>query len=144
VLVAADAIGAAERMLERTVEYALQRVAFGRVIGSYQAVKHKCADMLCAVEGSRLLVSRAAQALQAGAPDAPAAAAQAKAFASESCAAVCGESLQIHGGIGFTWEHDLHLYLRRVKADEVLHGTPATLYDELGSALVAQRQPTER
>ena len=113
-LAAADAVGAAARLLELTVEYAKQRTTFGRTLASYQAVKHKCADMLCWVESSRVAVAAAAAA-----PDARSIAV-AKAYASEHCARVAGEALQIHGGIGFTWEHDLHLYLRRAKADEAM------------------------
>ncbi len=108
-LAAADAVGVAARLLEMTVEYAKQRTTFGRTLASYQAVKHKCADMLCWVEGSRTAVSAAA------ATGDPWAIAVANAYATERCARVAGEALQIHGGIGFTWEHDLHLYLRRVK-----------------------------
>ena len=113
-LAAADAVGAAARLLELTVEYAKQRTTFGRMLASYQAVKHKCADMLCWVESSRVAVAAAAAA-----PDARSIAV-AKAYASEHCARVAGEALQLHGGIGFTWEHDLHLYLRRAKADEAM------------------------
>jgi alkylation response protein AidB-like acyl-CoA dehydrogenase len=113
-LAAADAVGVAARLLEMTVEYAKQRTTFGRTLASYQAVKHKCADMLCWVEGSRVAVAAAA----ATADDR--AIAVAKAYATEHCARVAGEALQIHGGIGFTWEHDLHLYLRRAKADQAM------------------------
>ena len=131
-LACADAVGVAGRLLELTVEYAKQRVVFGRTLSSYQAVKHRCADMLCWLEGSRVATEHAAEALQAGAPDALRAVAVAKAYAGEHCARLAGEALQIHGGIGFTWEHDLHLYLRRAKADEALFGTPATHYAALG------------
>jgi alkylation response protein AidB-like acyl-CoA dehydrogenase len=113
-LAAADAVGAAAHLLELTVEYAKQRMTFGRTLASYQAVKHKCADMLCWIEGSRAAV--AAAAASAGDREI----AIAKAYAGEHCARVAGEALQIHGGIGFTWEHDLHLYLRRIKADEAM------------------------
>jgi alkylation response protein AidB-like acyl-CoA dehydrogenase len=113
-LAAADAVGVAARLLELTVEYAKQRTTFGRTLASYQAVKHKCADMLCDVEGSRAAVTAAAAAPSERAITI------AKAYATERCARVAGEALQIHGGIGFTWEHDLHLYLRRAKADEAM------------------------
>ncbi len=113
-LAAADAVGVAARLLEMTVEYAKQRTTFGRTLASYQAVKHKCADMLCHVEGSRAAVTAAA------AEPSERAITIAKAYATERCARVAGEALQIHGGIGFTWEHDLHLYLRRAKADEAM------------------------
>jgi alkylation response protein AidB-like acyl-CoA dehydrogenase len=113
-LAAADAVGVAARLLEMTVEYAKQRTTFGRTLASYQAVKHKCADMLCDVEGARAAVTAAA------AEPTDRAITIAKAYATERCARVAGEALQIHGGIGFTWEHDLHLYLRRAKADEAM------------------------
>ncbi len=113
-LAAADAVGVAARLLEMTVEYAKQRTTFGRTLASYQAVKHKCADMLCDIEGSRAAVTAAA------AEPSERAITIAKAYATERCARVAGEALQIHGGIGFTWEHDLHLYLRRAKADEAM------------------------
>ena len=113
-LAAADAVGVAARLLEMTVEYAKQRTTFGRTLASYQAVKHKCADMLCHVEGSRAAVTAAA------AEPSERAITIAKAYATERCARVAGEALQIHGGIGFTWEHDLHLYLRRAKADQAM------------------------
>jgi len=122
-LAVADALGAAERLLELTVDYVGQRIAFGRPIGSYQAVKHKCADMLCWVDGTRVAVDAAAAALDG--PDADAADAAvsvAKAYGADACARVAGEALQLHGGVAFTWEHDLHLLLRRIKADEVLFG----------------------
>jgi alkylation response protein AidB-like acyl-CoA dehydrogenase len=113
-LAAADAVGVAARLLEMTVEYAKQRTTFGRTLASYQAVKHKCADMLCDVEGSRAAVAAAA------AEPSDRAITIEKAYATERCARVAGEALQIHGGIGFTWEHDLHLYLRRAKADQAM------------------------
>jgi alkylation response protein AidB-like acyl-CoA dehydrogenase len=113
-LAAADAVGVAARLLEMTVEYAKQRTTFGRTLASYQAVKHKCADMLCDVEGSRAAVTAAA------AEPSERAITIANAYATERCARVAGEALQIHGGIGFTWEHDLHLYLRRAKADQAM------------------------
>jgi len=113
-LAAADAVGVANRLLEMTVEYAKQRTTFGRTLASYQAVKHKCADMLCDVEGSRAAVTAAA------AEPSERAITIANAYATERCARVAGEALQIHGGIGFTWEHDLHLYLRRAKADQAM------------------------
>jgi alkylation response protein AidB-like acyl-CoA dehydrogenase len=120
-LTAADAVGAGERLVDLTVEYAGQRETFGRVIGSYQAVKHKCADMLWWLDGARLAARNAAAALD-GDGDVSHLVAVGKACASDYTARIAGESLQLHGGIGFTWEHDLHLYLRRIKADEALFG----------------------
>jgi alkylation response protein AidB-like acyl-CoA dehydrogenase len=134
-----DAIGAAQRLMEMTVDYALAREVFGRPLAGYQAVKHKCADMLCGIEGSRVAAVAAAQALAAGGQrggEAMQAATRALhvlgSFAGEACSSVAGEALQLHGGIGFTWEHNLHLYLRRIKVDEALFGSIAWHRDELG------------
>ncbi|HTT94092.1 MAG TPA: acyl-CoA dehydrogenase, partial [Solirubrobacterales bacterium] len=121
-LVAADAVGAGERLLEMTVEYALDRIAFGRPIGSYQAVKHFCADMLLRVEASRAAVRNGALLLGAGDPGAPRAVAVAASYAADATTWIAGTALQVHGGIGFTWEHDLHLFLRRIEADAALFG----------------------
>jgi alkylation response protein AidB-like acyl-CoA dehydrogenase len=134
-LAAADAVGAAERLMEMTVEYAKGRQTFGRVIGSYQAVKHQCADMLCRVTGARVLCVDAAAALERADAGGATAVTKAKALACAHCSEVAGTSLQLHGGIGFTWEHDLHLFLRRIKADEALFGEPALHFARLGAAL---------
>ncbi|MFE2985773.1 acyl-CoA dehydrogenase family protein [Streptomyces sp. NPDC059262] len=139
VLTAADALGAAEHLLDTTVEYAKIRRQFDRPIGSFQAIKHKCADMLMFVQGARAAVQYAAMAWDAGADDAARAASVAKSFTSEAMSEVAGQALQIHGGIGFTWEHDLHLYLRRIKADEALGGDAAVHQDRLCSLLLAAR-----
>ncbi len=122
-LVAADSIGAGERLQELTVEYALDRIAFGRPIGSYQAVKHFCADMLLRVEASRAAVRGGALLLAAGDPGAARAVAVAASYAADATTWIAGTALQVHGGIGFTWEHDLHLYLRRIEADAALFGS---------------------
>jgi alkylation response protein AidB-like acyl-CoA dehydrogenase len=105
------------------------RVAFGRPIGTYQAVKHKCADMLVAVENAKSITYYAAWAADQDAPDAALAAAMAKAFVSDAYRKVAGDGIQVHGGIGFTWEHDLHLYFKRAKGSEVAFGD-ATLHRE--------------
>ena len=122
VLTAADALGAAEALLELTRDHVAVRRQFGREIGSFQAVKHAVADMLLVVRGARAAVYHAAMAIDAGAPEAELAVAVAGSFTSAGLSRVAGQALQLHGGIGFTWEHDLHLFLRRVKADETLHG----------------------
>lgn len=121
-----DALGAASRLLEMTVEYAGQREQFGVPIGSFQAVKHHCADMVVAVESARASLWAAALALDTsiGAARTRAASAAA-AYAKAAAARVAGDALQVHGGIGFTWEHDLHLLLRRIKVDEAFDGTVA-------------------
>jgi alkylation response protein AidB-like acyl-CoA dehydrogenase len=125
VLVSAEILGAAERMLEESVEYAKTREQFGRPIGSFQAVKHRCADMLVDVEGMRSAVWYAAWAVDAGAPDASLAASTAKAWCSDAGPRVLASALQVHGGIGFTWDHDLHLYLKRVQVDAMSFGDAA-------------------
>jgi alkylation response protein AidB-like acyl-CoA dehydrogenase len=131
VLTAADSLGVGERLLEMTVGYVKVREQFGRPIGSFQSVKHKVADMLTTLKGSRAATYYAAMALDAGVADAAAASSVAKAFTGEGIAALAGEALQTHGGIGFTWEHDLHLYLRRAKVNEVLYGAAAEHYERL-------------
>jgi alkylation response protein AidB-like acyl-CoA dehydrogenase len=131
-----DALGAAARLLEMTVAYAGQREQFGAPIGSFQAVKHHCADMVLAVEASRASLWAAALALDtaSGTAHPPVAslagvrtraASAAAAYAKSAAARVAGTALQVHGGIGFTWEHDLHLFLRRIKVDEAFDGTVA-------------------
>jgi len=120
VLVAADSLGAAERLLEMTVAYSLDRIAFERPIGSYQAVKHFCADMLLRVEAARAAVRNAALSLGADDPDAARAVAVAGSYTADATTWIAGVALQVHGGIGFTWEHDLHLFMRRIEADAAL------------------------
>lgn len=121
-----DALGAAARLLDMTVEYAGQREQFGAPIGSFQAVKHHCANMVTAVEAGRAALWAGVLALDTtvGA-DRSRAASAAAAYAKSAASRVAGDALQVHGGIGFTWEHDLHLLLRRIKVDEALNGTVA-------------------
>ena len=122
VALSAEMCGAAQRVLDMTVDYAKMRVAFGKPIGSYQGVKHKCADMLVEIENAKSLTYYAAWAVDEGDPDAALAVSMAKAAASDAGRKVCAAGIQLHGGIGMTWEHDLHLYLKRAKADEVALG----------------------
>jgi alkylation response protein AidB-like acyl-CoA dehydrogenase len=122
VALSAEICGAAQRVLEITVEYAKLRTAFGKPIGSYQGVKHKCADMLVEIENAKSLTYYAAWAVDEGEADAPLAVSMAKAAASDAGRKVCAAGIQLHGGIGMTWEHDLQLYLKRAKADEVAFG----------------------
>jgi alkylation response protein AidB-like acyl-CoA dehydrogenase len=121
-----DALGAAARLLEMTVAYALAREQFGAAIGSFQAVKHHCANMAVGVEAARAALWAAALSLD-DAPDheRSRAASAAVAYAKSAASEVAGTALQVHGGIGFTWEHDLHLFLRRIKVDEAIDGTVA-------------------
>ncbi|MFL6239871.1 MAG: acyl-CoA dehydrogenase family protein [Actinomycetes bacterium] len=135
---AAELLGAAQRMLEATVDYAKVREQFGRPIGSFQAVKHRCADMLVDVEGMRSAVWYAAWAIDAEAGDRSLAASTAKAWASDAGMRVMNSALQVHGGIGFTWEHDLHLYLKRAHLDSMLFGD-ATYHRERIAGLLKQR-----
>jgi alkylation response protein AidB-like acyl-CoA dehydrogenase len=123
VAVSADALGVAERMLEVSSQYAKERQQFGRAIGSFQAVKHHCANMLIAVEGSRAAVAHATRVLDDASEDVHEAASVAKSFVGPACATACQLAVQVHGGIGFTWEHDAHLYLKRAKLDEALFGS---------------------
>ena len=122
VALSAEMCGAAQRVLEMTVDYAKLRVAFGKPIGTYQGVKHKCADMLVEIENAKSLTYYAAWAVDEGEADAPLAVSMAKAAASDAGRRVCAAGIQLHGGIGMTWEHDLQLYLKRAKADEVMFG----------------------
>jgi alkylation response protein AidB-like acyl-CoA dehydrogenase len=123
-LQAAEVVGAGEALFERTVQYAKDRVQFGRPIGSFQALKHRMANLLIELEGARVATRYAALALADNRDDRDEAVAVAGAYVRDAIAHLCGESLQLHGGIGFTWEHDVHLYLRRVKEEQVLYGEP--------------------
>jgi len=120
--VAAELAGIAQRTLEMAVDYAKERKQFGRPIGAYQAVSHRCAQMLLETESARSAVYYAAWAADNEPETAPLAASMAKAYASDAGMRVTGASLQVHGGIGFTWEHDLHLFLKRASSDAVMFG----------------------
>ena len=121
-LLACEQVGVARRCLETAVEYAGMRVQFGRPIGSFQAVKHRCANMLIAVESARSAAYAAVESATAAPSEFPVAAAMAKVVASEAAVSCAAAAIQIHGGIGFTWEHDAHLYYRRAHADALLFG----------------------
>ncbi|MHB1503115.1 MAG: acyl-CoA dehydrogenase family protein [Acidimicrobiales bacterium] len=120
--VSAEMLGSAGRVEEMAVQYAKDREQFGRAIGSFQAVKHRCADMLVDIEGMRSIAYYAAWSVGAGAPDGTLAASAAKVFCSDAARRVMASGLQVHGGIGFTWEHDLHLYMKRSQLDQVSFG----------------------
>jgi alkylation response protein AidB-like acyl-CoA dehydrogenase len=122
IALAAEQLGGAQRTLDLTVDYAKVRHQFGRPIGSFQAIKHRCADLLLEVESLRSAVQYAAAAVAEGSPEVPVLAPLLKAYASETYFHVAAESIQIHGGIGFTWEHDAHLYFKRAKASELFLG----------------------
>ena len=137
VALAAEQVGAAQKCLDMSVEYARLRVQFGRPIGSFQAIKHKCADMLLEVESARSAAYYAAWAAAAGSDELPLLASLAKAYCSDAFANVATENIQIHGGIGFTWEHDAHLYYRRAKSTEQFLGSPSEHRDLLAQRLLA-------
>ena len=122
VALCAEMAGIGQRVLDLSVAYAKTREQFGKPIGSFQAIQHKCADMLLRVENMRSAAWHAAWSLDEGEPDAHTAACMAQAYASEACSHVAGEGIQIHGGLGYTWEQDLHLYYKRAKANEVALG----------------------
>ena len=123
VALAAELTGVAQRAMEMAVDYARDRKQFGRPIGSYQAVSHRCAQMLLESEGARSASYYAAWCGDAEPETLPLAACMAKAYASDAGWRVCTSSLQVHGGIGFTWEHDLHFFLKRAKVDGILYGS---------------------
>jgi len=125
VALCAEMCGGAQKVLDMTVEYAKIRQAFGRPIGSYQGVKHRAADMLVDVENSKSITYYAAWALDENSPEAPLAVSMAKAYVSDAYRRVAAAGIQLHGGIGFTWEHDLHLFLKRAKAGDPLLGSAA-------------------
>jgi alkylation response protein AidB-like acyl-CoA dehydrogenase len=125
VALAHEQVGGASACLEAAVEYAKGRVQFNRPIGSFQAIKHKCADLLLEVEAARSAAQAAAGVAAEDPEGLPAAAALAGSYCAEAYTHAAKENIQIHGGIGFTWEHDAHLYLKRAKTSELLFGTPA-------------------
>jgi alkylation response protein AidB-like acyl-CoA dehydrogenase len=129
IAVSAEQVGTAKACLDLSVEYAKTRVQFGRPIGSFQAIKHKCANMLLALESARSALYHAASLAAAPEPDPAelsAAAAVCGAWCAQTAVDAAKETIQIHGGIGFTWEHDSHLYLKRAKSSELLFGVPTT------------------
>lgn len=136
VALAAEQLGGAQRCLDMTVAYAKDRVQFGRPIGSFQAIKHKCADMLVLVESARSAVYYAAAAQSEGDPELPQLASLAKAYCSDAYFRCASETIQIHGGVGFTWEYDAHLYFKRAKSSETLLGD-ASFHRERIARLIA-------
>jgi alkylation response protein AidB-like acyl-CoA dehydrogenase len=129
--VAAELTGVGQRAMEMAVAYARDRKQFGRPIGSYQAVSHRCAQMLLEVEGARSASYYAGWCADAEPDTLPLAASMAKAYASDAGWRVTASSLQVHGGIGFTWEHDLHFFLKRAKVDGLLYGSAGELRDHV-------------
>jgi alkylation response protein AidB-like acyl-CoA dehydrogenase len=125
VALAAEQVGGAQRCLDMSVEYAKTRIQFGRPIGSFQAIKHKCADMLLEVESAKSAAYYAGWAAAEDSEELPVVASLAKSYCSEAYFHAAAENIQIHGGIGFTWEHDAHLYFKRAKSSELMLGDPS-------------------
>ena len=130
VCLSSEMVGGAQQVLDMSVEYAKVRVQFGRPIGSFQAIKHKCADMLLEVESAKSAAYYAAWAAAEDNDELPTVASLAKAYCSDAYFHCAAENIQIHGGIGFTWEHDAHLYFKRAKSAEIYLGD-ATYHREL-------------
>ena len=136
VALCAEMCGGAQRVLDMTTEYAKIRIAFGKPIGAYQGVKHRAADMLVDVENAKSLTYYAAWAVDENAPEAALAASMAKAYVTDAYRKAAGAGIQLHGGIGFTWEHDLHLYFKRAKSSEFTFGD-ATYHRERVAQLIS-------
>jgi alkylation response protein AidB-like acyl-CoA dehydrogenase len=138
VALCAEMVGGMQWVLDTTVEYAKTRQQFGRAIGSFQAVQHQCADMLLMTESARSAAYYAAWALSESDPAASGAVSTAKAYCSDAYRNVANRGIQVHGGIGFTWEHDLQLYYKRSKSSETLFGD-ATFHRERIARLIVDR-----
>ena len=138
VAASAEMLGASRRCMDMSVEYAKVRQQFGQPIGMFQAIKHACAEMLLEVENSHGATYYAAWAADAGSADAALAASSAKAYVGDASRKVCGSAIQVHGGIGFTWDYDLHIYFKRAKHFEPLYGD-ADFHRELALQLTLAR-----
>jgi alkylation response protein AidB-like acyl-CoA dehydrogenase len=136
VMAAAESVGVAARATAMAVDYAKERKQFGRPIGSYQAISHACAQMYLETEGARNVTLWAAWALDHDPEAARLAAYSAKAYASDAAVNVCRSALQVHGGIGFTWEHDLHLFLKRAEANAHAYGDARWHREQVASLLL--------
>ena len=143
VALVAEMVGGMQRILELTVEYAKTRKQFGKAIGQFQSVQHQCADMLLLTESSRSAAYYAAWALDEDAADARTAVSVAKAYASEAYREVGNRGIQVHGGMGFTWENDIHLYYRRAKASEIAFGDATFHRERIARTVVDLRAPQE-
>jgi alkylation response protein AidB-like acyl-CoA dehydrogenase len=135
VALAAEQVGGAQKVLEMAVEYAKVRVQFGRPIGSFQAIKHKCADMLLEVESAKSAAYYGMWCASEMNDELPSTASLAKAYCSEAYFHAAAENIQIHGGIGFTWEHPAHLYFKRAKSSELLFGDPTYHREQLAQRI---------
>ena len=134
VALAQEQVGGAQRCLEVSVEYAKTRFQFGRAIGSFQAIKHRCADMLVAVEHAKSVAWHAARTLD-DPEESRISVPLARSVCSDAYLLCAGDNIQIHGGIGFTWEHDAHLYFKRAKSTSLLLGSVDTYRDRLADAI---------
>jgi alkylation response protein AidB-like acyl-CoA dehydrogenase len=139
----AEMVGGMQRLLDMTVEYAKTRKQFGNAIGQYQAVQHMCADMLLFAESARSAAYYAAWAVQTGSDDARAAVSVAKTYASDAYRECGNRAIQVHGGMGFTWENDAHLYYRRAKASEIEYGDAAFHRERIARLIVDTRRAKE-
>ena len=126
VALACEQVGGAAAVLDATIDYLKVRQQFGRPIGSFQAIKHRCADMLVELESAKSAAAYASAAATASADDLPLAASIAKTYCSNAFYHIAAESIQMYGGIGFTWEHPAHLYFKRAKSSQILFGTPSS------------------
>ena len=135
IALAAEQLGGAQRALDMAVEYAKMRHQFGRPIGSFQAIKHRCADLLLEVESLRSAVGYAAAAVAENSPEIPVLAPLVKAYAAETYFHAAAENIQVHGGIGFTWEHDAHLYFKRAKSSELFLGDASYQRERLATRI---------
>jgi alkylation response protein AidB-like acyl-CoA dehydrogenase len=135
VLQCAESVGAAAQVFGFTVAYAFERHSFGRPLASYQALKHRFADMMLWLESAQAITVDATRAVQAGAPDAAEVARVAKAYVGEHCPELIQECVQLHGGIGVTWDHNLHLYLRRIVLHRQTYGDPHEYQEQVGQAI---------
>jgi alkylation response protein AidB-like acyl-CoA dehydrogenase len=136
ILLAAEALGGAQRCMDIAVEYAKVRVQFGRPIGSFQSIAHKCADMLVKVESARSAVLYAAWAADSGGDDLLSVSSLAKSYAAEAYYRVAGSMIQVMGGIGFTWEHEAHLHFKRARASQQLLGSTEHHREQLAAMLL--------
>lgn len=132
-----ESAGAADRVLEFTLEYASDRHSFGRPLASYQALKHRFADMKLWLEASHATADAAVRAVAVGSPDAPELVRIAKSYVADHLPELVQDCVQMHGGIGVTWEHDIHLYLRRIATNKFVFGAPAQHRDDLAGQLLA-------
>jgi alkylation response protein AidB-like acyl-CoA dehydrogenase len=143
IMLAAEQAGGASRAVEMAAGYARVRVQFGRPIGSFQAVKHLCADMLTEAEAARSAAYYGLWALAADNADVPLAASVATVYCSQAYSRIAGDAIQVHGGIGFTWEHPAHLYFKRAKSSEAMFGTPGYHRDLLAARLGLSAFPAQ-